>query len=253
MLVLTYADVLAAALVVIALVVLVIAYFSARNVPFANLRRTEAYQVAEALMHEAAEKGQRNVLALGGSTSGEPGTLSGLAGMPAWRALARRSVFNDYRATANAGDGNLALLAQMVARGEYEDALAPELFLPEHALLVGTSPSAYLAGLLPEVNQPGNSGLMMSGTFAPSAAIALDLANRKGLQSMAATDSLSAQAAFFASGAPLALGEDYYAPGAVLQTHPGATAQLRAQDVLRVLLILGLVVGAALKMAGVLP
>ena len=247
MLVLTYADVLAAALVVIALVVLVIAYFSARKAPYANLRRTEAYQVAEALMHEAAEKGQRNVLALGGSTSGEPGTLSGLAGMPAWRALARRSVFNDYRATANAGDGNLALLAQMVARGEYEDALAPELFLPEHALLVGTSPSAYLAGLLPEVNQPGNSGLMMSGTFA------LDLANRKGLQSMAATDSLSAQAAFFASGAPLALGEDYYAPGAVLQTHPGAAAQLRAQDVLRVLLILGMVVGAALKMAGVLP
>ncbi|MEN6555104.1 MAG: DUF6754 domain-containing protein [Anaerolineaceae bacterium] len=244
-------DLLALAIVILALLCLGLALLTQRRHPYRNLRKNEALLDAEKLMHEAAEKGLRLTIGLGAGQQTSAPAPANLAGLPVLRLMSRRSVFNDQPAQALAGDGALAALAQLIVRGKYQNAFATELFKPDFAVLAGASPYAYLAGLLPEVNYRANAGVFLFGSQRPEIILAASLAEQKDLPLVAGTDDLSAQAALFATNARLCLGEDALHAGAALETDPGAAASVRAQDWLRVLAVLGLLVGAALKLLGV--
>ncbi len=244
-------DLLAIAIVCLALLSLAIALLTSRKHPYSNLRKNEALLDAEKLMHEAAEKGLRLTIGLGVSQVSSAPTPANLAGLPVLRLMSRRSVFNDQPAQALAGDGALAALGQLIVRGKYQNALATELFKPDFGLLAGATPYAYLAGLLPEVNYRANAGVFLLGSQRPETILAASLAEQKDLPLVAGTDDLSAQAVLLATNARLCLGEDALNAGAALESDPGAAASVRAQDWLRVLAVLGLLAGAVLKLLGV--
>ncbi|MFZ3069885.1 MAG: DUF6754 domain-containing protein [Anaerolineaceae bacterium] len=250
---LTLNDLVALGIVLIALVVLLINLVAHRTGPFRDLRKVAAFDQVESLMHESAEKGQRLVIGLGPNLADQAPSVAGLNGLPILKVISRRSVFNDQPSQAVSGDGSLACLSQMIVRGAYQNALAPELFKPDYGLLAGSTPYSHLAGLLPDINHRANAGVILCGQFRPETILALDLAERKNMPMIAMSDSLSAQAVFFASSAVVCLGEDYFSSGETLRHSPATAASLRTQDALRVLITLGLLVGAVLKIAGVLP
>ena len=136
-------------------------------------------------------------------------------------------------------------------RGTYQGAVAPELFKPDYALLAGLSPYAYLAGLLPQAASRANAGIMLYGPHRPESLLAADLAERKGNPVIALTSDLSAQAVLLASSAQLSFGEDYFDGGASLQVNSSAAAALQAQDLLRIVITIGLIAGAVLRLLGV--
>ncbi len=240
-------------LVVPALLVLLIQLVLARSNARRRCRKVAAISDIESLMHESAERGERLVLGLGANLALQNPGVAGAAGLPVLRAAARRSVFNDYPSHALSGDGALACISQMVVRGGYQNALATELFRPDYALLAGATPYSYIAGLLPGVNQRHNAGLILAGPLQPETILALDLAQRQSLPAIALSSQLSTQAVFFTSAAQLGLGEDYFAAGELLPDPAPLLASMQTQDVLRVLLALGLLAGAALKILGVIP
>jgi len=244
-------DLLALAIVCLALLSLAISLLTSRKHPYRNLRKNEALLDAEKLMHEAAEKGLRLTIGLGVNQVSSAPAPANLAGLPVLRLMSRRSVFNDQPAQALAGDGALAALCQLIVRGKYQNALATELFKPDFGLLAGATPYASLAGLLPEVNYRANAGVFLIGSQRPETILAASLAEQKDLPLVAGTDDLSAQAVLLATNARLCLGEDALNAGAALESDPGAAASVRAQDWLRVLAVLGLLAGAVLKLLGV--
>ncbi len=70
---------------------------------------------------------------------------------------------------------------------------------------------------------------------------------------LAGSDNLAAQAAFLAAAEDTLLGEDLFAAGAYLGKSSAHVASLRAQDVLRVILIVVILLGVTAKTLGVLP
>jgi len=241
-------DLVAIGLCVLALLALGMNLLVHRKHPYIGLRKTSAVRSSEILSQAAAEQGKRLTIGLGLDVAD---SVTAMANLPVLAALTRRSIFTDQPVRATSGGGTLASLSQSVVRGTYQGAVAPELFKPDYALLAGLSPYAYLAGLLPQAASRANAGIMLYGPHRPESLLAADIAERKGNPVIALTSDLSAQAVLLASSAQLSFGEDYFDGGASLQVNSSAAAALQAQDLLRIVITIGLIAGAVLRLLGV--
>ena len=246
--VLSLNDLVAIGLCVLALVALGMNLLVHRKHPYIGLRKTSAVRSSEILSQAAAEQGKRLTIGLGLDVAD---SVTAMASLPVLAELTRRSIFTDQPVRATSGGGTLASLSQSLVRGTYQGAVAPELFKPDYALLAGLSPYAYLAGLLPQAASRANAGIMLYGPHRPESLLAADLAERKRNPVIALTSDLSAQAVLLASSAQLSFGEDYFDGGASLEVNPSAAASLRAQDLLRIVITIGLIAGAVLRLLGV--
>ena len=246
--VLSLNDLVAIGLCVLALLALGMNLLVHRKHPYIGLRKTSAVRSSEILSQAAAEQGKRLTIGLGLDVAD---SVTAMASLPMLAALIRRSIFTDQPVRATSGGGTLASLSQSVVRGTYQGAVAPELFKPDYALLAGLSPYAYLAGLLPQAASRANAGIMLYGPHRPESLLAADIAERKGNPVIALTSDLSAQAVLLASSAQLSFGEDYFDGGASLQVNSSAAAALQAQDLLRIVITIGLIAGAVLRLLGV--
>ena len=241
-------DLVAIGLCVLALLALGMNLLVHRKHPYIGLRKTSAVRSSEILSQATAEQGKRLTIGLGLDVAD---SVTAMANLPMLAALTRRSIFTDQPVRATSGGGTLASLSQSVVRGTYQGAVAPELFKIDYALLAGLSPYAYLAGLLPQAASRANAGIMLYGPHRPESLLAADIAERKGNPVIALTSDLSAQAVLLASSAQLSFGEDYFDGGASLQVNSSAAAALQAQDLLRIVITIGLIAGAVLRLLGV--
>ncbi len=78
-------------------------------------------------------------------------------------------------------------------------------------------------------------------------------AEREAGFSLGGSDDLAAQAILYASAREPLVGEELYAGGAYLDAGPAHTASLRAQDFIRLGIVVVIVAGAILKFFGFLP
>jgi hypothetical protein len=79
-----------------------------------------------------------------------------------------------------------------------------------------------------------------------------EAADRENSTLIAASDNLSAQSVFYAASQEPLIGEELFAAGAYIGAGAAHEASLNAQDILRWLIILGILVGSLLKFAGVI-
>ncbi len=234
----------------LAAILLLLTWLINRRNPFTHLRHIDVYKSLQRQNLVAFEQGKRFIFAIGGQFSAQDMSIGGIIGLPVLSKLSRQTVYGDQAALALSGDGSLACLSQLVLAGVYKDALVPELFSMDHTQFTGTTGMAYLGGVLPEIHKGINGGLVMIGHLRPEMALAVDLAGRHETYCVAASDSPGSQAVFFASLPQAVIGEEYYAAGANFETHPIEAASLHVQDILRILIILALIVGALSKVMG---
>jgi hypothetical protein len=114
------------------------------------------------------------------------------------------------------------------------------------------TPFAYAAGTLPVISNEQTAAHILAGHFGSEVALIADAAERSQNLTLAGSDSLPAQAILFAAAQEPLIGEELYAAGAYVNAGPLHTASLHAQDVFRWLLVLGILIGVILKLAGVL-
>jgi len=243
-----------AALIMIGAAVVLLAFFwlLKRKNPYAGLRALAPFKALEKARLQAIEDGSRMVIMLGNNLLSQEISISGMGGMPILKKLADQAVLGDHAPIAMSGEGSLACLSQMILAGAYRDGLASELFSNDQSQFAGASPFAYLAACLAEGFDDNNSALVLAGHFKPEMVLLADLAGRGGLFCLADSDAPGAQALFYVSTMHTLIGEEFYAGGANLRTHPLQAASLRTQDVLRILISAALIVGVALKLMGIL-
>jgi hypothetical protein len=133
--------------------------------------------------------------------------------------------------------------SQATARGRYD---------PTAGRLTGLTPFSYAAGALPAMRDENVSANVLIGNFGVEVALLTDAAQRKDTFSLAGSDNLAAQAVLYASAQEPLIGEEVYATGAYIGAGRLHQASLLTQDILRWLLILGILVGTLLKLAGIL-
>lgn len=246
-------DWIAAGFVVLTVVFMVLVWLINRKSSNAHFENAPAYDAIEAMMHRSSEEDKGLLIGLGEGFSGHNQSLGDSVGIMVEQIVLSLSVFNDLPTRSFSGDGALACISQLVNHGAYEDAMASELFRSDYSELSGVNAFAWMAGLMPELARKNNAGLILSGTLRPENVLIADLAERKELPLVAATGMLGAQAAFFATGSAVTLGEDYYLPSIGKVNQRSHHNQAKTMNWLRIVLAIGLIVAAFLKLSGVLP
>lgn len=244
-------DLLAIAIIALTAVVLLITNLVGKRK--SQLQTPTVYEGIDSLMHRSSEEGKALLIGLGEGLSGMGEGLGDLTGLMVENALMRRVVFNDRPTQIFSSDGALASLSQMIVHGAYENAVASELFRAELNQLSGDSTFSGLAGIMPELSRSENAGMVLVGTLRPESILLADLAERQSVSMIVASSSLPTQAAFFASSADVAIGEDYYLPSVGSKKSGYTQTSTAAINWLRVAFAAGMIVAAILKLSGVIP
>ena len=192
----------------------------------------------------AVEDGSRLHVSIGKSSIISPNNASALAGLSTLERIGMLSSVSDRPPIATSGDGTLAILSQDTVRAAYRISNVPEHHDPTQARLAGPTPFSYIAGTLPVIHDERVSAHILVGNFGPEVALLTDAAEREDAFVLAASDSFSAQAVFYATAAETLIGEELFAVPAYLQAGPIHQASLRVQDILRWIVIIVLILGA---------
>lgn len=214
------------------------------------LRPIRAMQRLRRAIGLAVEDGSRLHVSVGRSSVVSPTNASALAGLSTLERIGMLSSVSDRPPVATSGDGTLALLSQDTLRAAYRIANVPEQYDPIQSRLTGPTSFSYTAGTLPVIRDERVSANILIGNFGPEIGLMIDAADREGAFTLAASDAFAAQAVLYAASSEPLIGEELFAVPAYLQAAPIHQAGLRAQDVLRWLVILALVVGSILAFLG---
>ncbi|MBI1856057.1 MAG: hypothetical protein HYR93_09390 [Chloroflexi bacterium] len=200
----------------------------------------------------SVEDGTRVFIHLGPMSLLTPRGGAPLAGLGMLRHLTERTSLSDRPPIAAAGEASLALLAQDTLEAGYEAAGAGEFYQPLSGRLIGLTPFSSAAGAMSIIRDEDISASILIGHFGPEAALMAEAAERENTFLLGASDDLSSQAALYASAQEVLIGEELYAAGAYLGATASHAASITVQDILRWLIILGLLAGAALKLFGMI-
>lgn len=222
-----------------------------RNTP-ARLRNIPAITQLIRTLGLSIEDGTRLHISLGHGSLLDSRGGSAFAGLAMLRIIAERTSASDMPAVASAGDPPLGLLTQDTLQAGYQAAGVEELYIPTTGRVTGLTPFSYAAGAMQIAKNENVSSNIMIGHFGPEAALLAEASDRENIALIGASDNLSGQAVLFASTQDALIGEELFAAGAYLGAGASHTASLTVQDILRWLVILALLGGAAAKFLGFL-
>ena len=216
----------------------------------ATLRVIEAYERLNKAVGIAVENGTRLHISLGRGNLFTARGGSALAGLAMLRRLTERTSVSDRPPIVTSGDASLTVLSQDTLQSGYRAAGAEDQYRFSTGRLTGLSPFSYAAGTMPIIRDENVSTNIFIGDFGNEAALLTEEADRENTNLIAASDNLSAQAIFYASAQDPLIGEELFAAGAYVGAGASHEASLNAQDILRWLIILAILIGAGLTILG---
>lgn len=236
-------------ILVFAAILLLALIFLRRRSP-AAFRSIPAYEQLSRAVGLAVENGSRLHFSLGrGSLFGARGG-SALAALAMLRRLTERTSLSDKPPVVTAGDASLAILSQDTLQSGYRAAAAEDQYRFTTGRLTGLTSFSYAAGALPVVHDENVSANVFLGDMGVEAALLTESAERENSTLIAASDNLSAQSIFYASSQEPLVGEELFAAGAYMGAGAAHDASLNAQDILRWLVIVGILIGSLFKLFG---
>jgi hypothetical protein len=222
-----------------------------REQPEANLRAISAFAKLRRAIGLAVEAGSRLHISIGRGNLTSPESAVAFVGLSALEGLIRSASAGDSPPIATTGEASLAILTQDTLSGTYRDIGSSERYDPSTGQLTGFTPFSYAVGVLPIIHDEKTTAHILIGHFGNEVTLIADAGERSGDLTLAGTDNLPAQAILYATAQEPLIGEDVYASGAYLQARPMQIASLRAQDYMRWGLIIIILIGVLLKVAGI--
>lgn len=239
------------ALLVLFVTLGVIAYFLEGRFPISR-REIKAYREMRATVGESIESGRRVHLALGtGQLTSIDGGAS-LAGLAVLARLAALTKVGDLPTIASTGDGALMLLAQESLRSAYRARMTSHAYHPLSARMLATGPFPYVSAMPTLIEAEAVSSHLIFGSYRLEAGLAAAFGRARGATVVGGTDDVLGQSLLFATTDHAVIGEEFYAAPAYLDGGKAHQAGLRAQDSIRVLIVLAILVGTLLKTLGII-
>jgi hypothetical protein len=217
-----------------------------------NLRDILAFRHFHREVDLSVEAGKRLHISLGRGTINDFQGGSALMGLTILDRCARAASNSDRPPITTAGDPVINILSQDTLQCTYQDLATEQRYDLSSARLTGLTPLAYAAGAMPAIHDEQVSANILAGHFGTELALLTEAGERSHSLTTAGSDSLSAQAILYATTDEPLIGEELYAAGAYLGAGAAHLTSLRIQDILRWLLVAVIVVGAILKLLGLL-
>ena len=200
----------------------------------------------------AVETGQRLHISLGRGQLAELQAGSPIIGLRVLQRMAGSTLVSDRPPLATSGESVIATLSQNTLRHAYRQAGQAHSYDPTQGRVTGLTPFSYAAGVMPLIEDENISASILAGHFGSEIGLVTDAAERAESFTVGGSDDLAAQSVLFAGAREALIGEELYAAGAYLQAGPLHTASLQAQDIMRWVIGAGLLLGAGLKLVGVI-
>jgi len=238
--------------VISALWVTFTAMLSQRKRKAPALRPIKPLQRLQKAVAQVVESGDQLHISLGYGSLLEPHNASTIAGLSALEKISKLTVLSDRSPYATSGEGSLVWLSKNMLHAGYREGNSLDLFDPDQARLSGISPFSYTGGLLPLMHDTDISANILIGHFGSEIGLVTEAAHRERTFTVAASDSLPAQAVLYATTPDILIGEELFAVPVYLNAGALHRSSLHTQDLLRWLLIALMVGGAALRILGVI-
>jgi len=230
--------------------ILLLAFTFMRRKSAGIFRNIEAYNRLNRAVGHAVEDGTRLHVSIGRGNLFSSRSGSALAGLAMLRRLSERTSQSDNPPIVTSGDASLAILSQDTLQSGYRAAGAEEQYRFTTGRLTGLTPFAFAAGTLPVMRDENVSANVVIGDLGSETALLVEAADRDDTDLIAASDNLSAQSVLYATSDDPLIGEELFAAGAYVGAGASHEASLQVQDVLRWLVILAILGGAAAKFLG---
>lgn len=230
------------------LVLVLIFTFWGRNNPRRAFRSIPAFHQLQRTIELSVEDGSRMQISLGHGGLLGPESAAAFAGLTLLRRVADIAADSDQPPIATTGDGAIMLLAQDTLRNSYLRQGISDQFHLRLAQASGLTPFSFAAGALPRILDRGVSASALAGSFGEEAALLTAASMHSGGFSLGGSENLSGQAILFAGADQPLIGEELFAIGAYMDAGATHQASLRAQDVLRWLVILLLIIASLIPL-----
>jgi hypothetical protein len=246
----TIADTLGIAFFILFLL-LVVAFLTLRRKRSAFILRTiPAFKRLSRAFGMSVEAGKRIHISLGRGNIYSEQSSAGFLGLSVLERINRVGAISDRPPVASCGDPTVAILSQDTLKSVYRKMVTPRQASFSSSRLTGLTPFSYAAGVLPIIYDEHSSIDILLGNFNNEVALIADASERNGNVSLAGSDNLIAQSIMYAAAREPLIGEEFFASGAYIQSGPMHIASLYAQDVIRWILIASILVGAVLRLLG---
>lgn len=213
-----------------------------------NTRRTirsiKAFRELRRTIELSVEDGSRLQINLGGGGLLGPDSAAAFAGLTLLRQVANTAADSDQPPVATTGDAMLMLLAQDTLRHTYRRLDIPGQYNLRLGRATGLTPFSYAAGTLPLILDRSVSASALVGSYGEEVGLITAASQRSGAFSLGGSNTLNGQALLFGSAQEPLIGEEVFATGAYMNAGAAHRASLHAQDVLRWLIILLLIITA---------
>ena len=226
--------------------------FSDRTQAKVSLRSIQAFSHFRREVDLAVEAGKRLHISLGRGSIHDLQGGSAFIGLTILDRCARAASNSDRPPVSTSGDGVITILSQDTLQHTYRDLATEQRYEPTNARLTGLTPMAYAAGAMPVIHDEFVSANLLAGHLGTEVALLTEAGERSQSLTVAGSDSLPAQAVLYATSDESLLGEELYAAGAYLGADMAHIASLRMQDILRWAIVVVIVLGAILKLLGIL-
>lgn len=200
----------------------------------------------------SVEDGTRLLVGLGGQSLLARNAGAALAGLSLLRELSLKASVSDRPPMAVAGESALAFLAQDTLEAGCRAVGAGEFFQPVMGRLAGMTPFSSAAAAIPMLGDEQVSLAALAGNFGVEAGLLSEAADRSRVLLIGGTSDPAGQSVLYATAPEALIGEELFAAPVYLAGTPGMAASLTLQDILRWLVILGLLLGSSLKILGVI-
>lgn len=218
----------------------------------AVFRRIPAIARLRGAVGLSVEDGSRVHVSLGNGDLNDAANPSALAGLDALHRVGQLSATSDQPSVCTSGNGGFAVLSKDVLSQAARETNTLDAYDPDHGYLSGVTPLAYTLGAMEVMSEPGVKTNVFTGSFGPEAGFLTTASEERGAFTLAGSESIIAQSVFMATARDVILGEELYVLPAYLVQRASYIASLKVQDFLRILLGGALVIGALLKLAGIL-
>ncbi len=227
--------------------VLMIGLYLLKDRVKASFRNIPAFSKFNKSVGTAVEKGTRIHFSLGSADVVRSRTTASFAAISVLRRVVELAASSDEPPVATSGDATLTVLSQDSLRTAYRVAGADQRYKADTGRVSGLTPFSYAAAALSTIYDENISSNVLMGGFGVEVGLLADATERNESFTLAAADSLPAQAVLYASAKDPLLGEELFTSGAYLNAGRTHTVSLYVQDTLRWLIILVLLGGAAMK------
>jgi hypothetical protein len=212
-----------------------------------SLRSLPAFAALRELMDRAIESGRSPHFSLGVKGIDGKDTVTTLAGLTMLEHVADRGAVGDVPPVVTVADPTLLPLAQDALRHAYTRRGRAERYDPSRVRLVAPEPTAYATGVMDIFEHEELAGNVMVGAFGDEYLLMGETAAKKGLSQIAGAADPQTLPFIFTTADENLVGEEIYAAGAYLYSWPEHIGSLLAQDWMRALIALIILIGVILK------